>query len=160
MLLVASCERPSDFVIKNVRPANQQQITVIDGDTLRVGDETVRIAGMDAAELPPWSKCWSEGALAGASKSVAAQLVEAGNFGASDGGGWRVTNPQGRDERGHLIASLTRDDGEDFADYMGVYGYAARSKQWDWCGAPEDLRDPTGPNLWFPSDNRHEAARD
>lgn len=154
LALLVACGPANDVVVDSL--ANRQRITMLDGDTLRVGDETVHVAGIDAPELPPWSECWAEAALAGSSKQAAEGLVE-GNVGSRS---WRVTNPQGRNARGYLIASLTRDDGEDFADWMVVYGHAARSNDWNWCGAPEDLRDQNGPNLWFPPDDRHEGAHD
>jgi endonuclease YncB( thermonuclease family) len=156
VFLATACGAPND-VIDNAASGGSA-ITVLDGDTVQIGDDIVRIAGMDAAELPPWSECWAEAALAGASKDVAERLINGdGPFNANR---WRVTNPRGRNERGYLIASLTRDSGEDFADYMAVYGYAARANEWDWCEVPQDLRDEAGPNLWFPPDDRHEAAHD
>lgn len=152
---LAACQPPND-VIAGSRVLDRDLITVLDGDTIRVGDEVVRIAGVDAAELPPWSECWAEAALADRSKKAAEGLLE-GNLGRQ---GWRITNQRGRNARGYLIASLTRDDGQDFAEEMNVHGQVAIADDWDWCGPPENLRDDNGPNLWFPTDDRHEPAHD
>lgn len=127
---------------------NPGDITVLDADTLVVGKEVVQIAGIDAPELGPKAKCWAEAALAGHARREVENLV----FAASSRGGWRVFNPQGRDNHGRLIASLRRDDGEDLADVLRVGGYAARiSSAWDWCGHADNLHAPEGPNLWYPT---------
>lgn len=131
------------------------RIEVLDGDTLVVDGEVVRLADVDAPELAPNAACWAEAALAGHAKSAVETYLH------EPGRSWRVTQPRGRDPNGHLIASLTRNDGEDLADLLVVYGYAARSAEWDWCGEASDLRAREGPNLWYPSDERiDERAND
>jgi endonuclease YncB( thermonuclease family) len=150
-----------DYRIKLDGPRNPEEITVLDGDTLLVGSEVVRLAGIDAPELPPRSKCWAEAALARHSRQHVENMVSEANIGLpGNRGAWRVTNKRGRDGKGHLLASLTRDDGEDMADVLVVYGYAARTSNWDWCGAPTDLRDNTGPNLWYPPDDKIDKRAD
>ena len=152
-----------DFGFKLDGPRNPEEITVLDGDTLLVGSEVVRLAGVDAPELPPRSKCWAEAALAGNAKQYVESMVSAANIGLpGNSGAWRVTKKVGRDAHGHLLASLTRDDGEDMADVLVFYGRAARaiSLKWDWCGTPGNLRNNDGPNLWYPTDDKIDKRAD
>lgn len=141
-------------------PRNPEQILVLDGDTLLVGAEIVRFAGIDAPELPPRSKCWAEAALATHVRQYVENKVSGANLGLpGNSGAWRVTNRVGRDASGHVLASLTRDGGDDLADDLRVYGYAAltTSRTWDWCGPPGDLRNQAGPGLWYPPDDKIDA---
>jgi endonuclease YncB( thermonuclease family) len=144
-VLIGCGERAST---SEVPSSDASRIEVLDGDTLVVEGEVVRLADVDAPELAPNAQCWAEAALAGHAKSaVEGYLHEVRRS-------WRVTQPRGRDPNGHLIASLTRNDGEDLADLLVVYGHAARSTEWDWCGEVGDMRANEGPNLWYPPDER------
>jgi micrococcal nuclease len=54
------------------------RIKVIDGDTVRVGRERIRIAGIDSPEMPPKSRCSREAILAGQAKSRLEAMVSEG----------------------------------------------------------------------------------
>jgi hypothetical protein len=74
-------------------------------------------------------------------------------------GNWELQHVTRRGSDGPITANLVRDDGEDLADYMVVYGYAAQTDgRWDWCGTNANLHQPLdgepaphGPSLWWPS---------
>jgi len=131
-----------------------QDIKVLDGDTLIFEGQWVRIRGIDAPELGPWAKCWAEAGLGGASRDVLQRAIYSE-------GPWRLVQPDEPNERGMVVAGLVSEDGEDLADYMGVYGYAATTDgEWDWCGLDANLHSPTedeprphGPNLWWPTNH-------
>jgi endonuclease YncB( thermonuclease family) len=143
----------SDVAWQRSDPSREpaQVIKVLDGDTLIFGSQIVRLRGIDAPELAPNAKCWAEAALAGDARNEVEGLVSS-----IQQRRWKVADPEGRDEHGHVIAKLVRDDGEDLADLLVVGGYAARSasRKWDWCGPAKDLRDLQGPNLWYPPDEK------
>lgn len=127
-----------------------EHITVLDGDTLVIDDVVVRVAGIDAPELPPASACWAEAALAGEARREAKNMIHAPRLHP-----WKIGQRLGTTPEGHLLATVVTDDGADFADSMAVQGHAARTQaRWNWCSRPGDLRDPKGPNLWFPPDDR------
>ncbi|HEU0100645.1 MAG TPA: hypothetical protein VFQ67_17940 [Allosphingosinicella sp.] len=135
-------------------------IRVLDGDTLLFGGTLVRLAGIDAPELGPWAKCWAEAALAGHSRAyLEAELHR------RDHGDWSLSGASAPDPAGRRVAGLVRKDGEDMADLMVVYGYAARTTgKWDWCGRGPGLRQPLeddppphGPGLWWPTAHMYDA---
>ena len=148
-LQIAACR--ADYPLPS-RP--HQDIRVLDGDTLVFEGQWVRVRGIDAPELGPWAKCWAEAGLGGASRDVLEREIHSK-------GPWRLVRPTQADKRGMVIAGLTNEDGEDLADFMGVYGYAANTDgQWDWCGLDANLHSPSedeprphGPNLWWPANH-------
>lgn len=155
LVFLSACDPwVNDVILTPSEPDNPEIISVLDGDTLLVGDTILRLRGIDAPEMPPHSRCWAEAALAGHAKVAVERYVLGGNRGRSEYGGWRITDPSGTDEHGHLIGSLKSTSGEDLADILVVYGYAARSDKWDWCAEGQDLRNRVGPNLWYPPDDR------
>lgn len=71
-------QAPSPPPVPHAQPAPAATVRVIDGDTLDLAGERVRLVNIDAPEMPPRSKCASEaeGALAATARLQA--LVEAG----------------------------------------------------------------------------------
>lgn len=130
---------------------------VLDGDTVVVAGEPIKVAGVDAPELGPWARCWAEAALAGHAKHYVERELSEGD--------WRLvgvaTGANGR----RTARVVRREDGKDLSDVLVVYGYAARTTgRWDWCGenanlhdALEDERPPHGPNLWWPTGHVFDA---
>jgi endonuclease YncB( thermonuclease family) len=148
-LQAAACQ--ADYGLPS-RP--HQDIKVLDGDTLVFDGQWIRVRGIDAPELGPWAKCWAEAGLGGASRDVLEGAIHSE-------GPWRLVQPAQADERGMVVAGLANEDGEDLADFMVVYGYAASTDaHWDWCGLDANLHSPSedeprphGPSLWWPSNN-------
>ena len=147
ILPLFACERPSTSD-EGFPPAGEtsffEPIRVLDGDTFIVAGEVVRLAGVDAPELPPRAACWAEAGLATQAKDRADQMLN------SDGATWSIANPRGRNANGHLLASLRRGDGEDLGDWLAVQGLAARADDWDWCGASDTFTREDGPTVWNP----------
>lgn len=157
LLLLLLCSGTGASVVS----APAQDLRVLDGDTLIFNGVLVRIAGIDAPELGPWAKCWSEAALAGHARSyLESQLYDGRNY-----GGWSLARTSAPDSAGKRTARLVRGDGEDMSDLMVVDGYAARTTaRWDWCGKAanlhpvlEDEPPPYGPNLWWPTAHMFDA---
>jgi endonuclease YncB( thermonuclease family) len=153
LLLILSAFRaaPGEDETSPLRFSFDRGGAVLDGDTLLVGGNPVRLPGIDAPEPGPWARCWAEGALAGHARAeVQRQLSE---------GDWRVADLSAPDAGGRRSARLVRSqDGEDLGDFLVVHGYAARTAgHWDWCGGNgfhqgrRDEPGPPGPNLWWPS---------
>ena len=104
-------------------------VRVIDGDTLVVDGETVRIANIDTAEMPPRSKCLAEQRLAVAAKVGLEDVLEIG---------WGVSvtlDRQGRDQYGRTVAKVRLLDGTDVGDEMVKRGLAEPwiGRRMDWC---------------------------
>ncbi|HEX6376303.1 MAG TPA: hypothetical protein VFZ91_11350 [Allosphingosinicella sp.] len=145
----------------SVDPAPRQDFRVLDGDTLLLDGKPIRIAGIDAPELGPWAKCWAEAALAGHAR----EYLEREFYAGLEQGGWSPAGASAPDAQGRRTARLVRGDGEELADLMVIYGYAARTTgRWDWCGKDADLHQPLqdeppphGPNLWWPSAHMFDA---
>lgn len=121
-------ETPADYV------------RVIDGDTLEIRGEVVRISNIDAPELPPSAKCWSEAALG----VVAADQLKAMIWSAKS----LELHREGKDRYGRTLARVTYDGGTDAGDGLVNLALASRwtGKRWDWCG-PANLYDPDGPGF-------------
>jgi endonuclease YncB( thermonuclease family) len=132
-----------------------QEIKVLDGDTVIFEGKHIRVLGIDAPELGPWAKCWAEAALAGHSKQVLEDML----VNNPEAGAWKLTNVSDVNTKKLTRANLVREDGEDVADSMVVYGSAAKTTgKWDWCGNNANLHsveegepEPYGPNLWWPT---------
>lgn len=130
---------------------------VLDGDTLLVGNQPIKVAGVDAPELGPWARCWAEAALAGHAKNYVESVLSDGD--------WRLVGTA-TSANGTRTARVIRSrDGEDLSDLLVVYGYAARTTaRWDWCGEDANLHQvleeespPHGPNLWWPTGHVFDA---
>lgn len=122
-----------------VKPRPSQSVRVIDGDTLEVAGEKVRISNIDAPELPPHAKCWAEAGLA---ISAAQRLQEYVNVAPT-----LSLRREGRDRYGRTLARVVDRD-SDFGEALIAAGVAARwtGRRWDWC-SPAQFSDPNGPDL-------------
>jgi endonuclease YncB( thermonuclease family) len=102
-----------------------QQIRVIDGDTFRVGGETIRVAGIDAPETHP-ARCPQEAQLGAAATQRLAALLRGGTLWISG----EKTDAYGRSVR------TVRVNGEDVAEAMIGSGlarsYDGKQRQ-GWC---------------------------
>ena len=148
LALTAACH-PNDVVTGKPH----QDIRVLDGDTLIFEGRWVRIRGIDTAELGPWSKCWSEAALGGASRNALEEML------AGDGP-WRLSAVTPTGDQGMVLADVLDPDGYSLADTMHVNGYAAKTPgRWDWCGTRPDRAvsegdaEPHGPQTWWPANH-------
>ena len=102
-------------------------IRVTDGDTIRVGEERIRIANIDTPEMPGRAACAYEADKALAAKARLGQLLSAGEI---------TIARDGVDRYGRTLATL-RVDGRDVGDQLVAEGAAQR---WDghkaqWCEA-------------------------
>ena len=82
-LQLAACKADHKLVAKPF-----QDIRVLDGDTLVVEGQWVRVRGIDAPELGPWARCWADAGLGGASRAV----LEARSMTRDLGGSFALTN--------------------------------------------------------------------
>lgn len=120
-------------------------LRVIDGDTIVVGGETIRLVGIDTPEMPSHARCWGE-ALAG--EQARQWLVEFTRYPKS------VTilrDYSQRDRYGRTLARVVV-DGEDLGEEMVRSGNAALylGRRWDWCG-PMKPGAPGAPKTFSPS---------
>jgi len=155
LALAGACHR-NDVI--NAKP--HQDIQVLDGDTLIFEGRWVRIRGIDTAELGPWSKCWSEAALGGASREALEGML-------GEGGPWRLRGVTPMGDKGMVVADVFDSAGDSLADTMHVNGYAAKTTgRWDWCGTkparPVLLGDPEphGPQTWWPANQMFDPRAD
>lgn len=103
-------------------------INVIDGDTLEIDGEMIRIANIDAPELHD-AKCDAERRLAIVAKDVLARIVVKPGLVVTRGWEGRLLDPYGR-----TLATLSV-NGQDIGDIM-VKGHLARKwagKRRPWC---------------------------
>ena len=111
-----------------VAPASaQQRAYAVDGDTLRVGRERVRIIGLDTPEMR--GQCPRENAMARQARDRMAQLVA---------GGVRLA-PSGRDRYGRLLAVVRDNRGRNVAQVMIREGRARlyeAGRRAGWCAPP------------------------
>jgi endonuclease YncB( thermonuclease family) len=103
-----------------------ERARVVDGDTIRVDGEPVRVMGLDAPEMK--GRCLAEIAAARRAKDRMAELIEGG-----------VTlRPHGRDRYRRLLAVVTDSRGRDVAAVMIREGLArpyGGERRRSWCGA-------------------------
>jgi micrococcal nuclease len=107
----------------------QAQPVVIDGDTFRLGAETIRIANIDTPEAPPRARCMAEGRLAGLATRELGQLLASGDL---------TLQREGQDRYGRTLARVSvdgRDVGEALID--GGFAVAWAGRRADWCEAAE-----------------------
>lgn len=93
---------------------------IIDGDTFELQGETIRIANMDAPEMPPRARCWAEARLA---RSAAAELDRLREE-SPDLGRFLLTR-QGKDRYGRTLALVSFDGVTDAGEAMVHRGYAS-----------------------------------
>lgn len=103
-------------------------IDVIDGDTFRMGTETIRIADIDTPEMD--GRCASERALARRAAERLSTLLDSGPVGLS-------ANPDGRDEDryGRKLRIVSTGQGS-VGDTLVAEGLARRwtGRRLPWCG--------------------------
>ncbi|WP_408015543.1 thermonuclease family protein [Rhodovarius lipocyclicus] len=112
----------------------QQRAYAVDGDTLRVGRERVRIVGLDTPEMR--GQCPRERAMARQARDRMAQLVA---------GGVRLS-PSGRDRYGRMLAVVRDSRGRDVAQVMireGLPRPYEGGRRAGWCGT-HSAPSPTG----------------
>lgn len=129
-------ERPDDYV------------KVIDGGTLDVRGERVRIANVDAPHLPPDAACSAEAALGVQAASRLKSLIASATAVRLD--------RQGKDADGATLARVILSGDNDAGEALVFMGVAAdwRRTPWDWCG-PADYDREGGPQFVSgPEDNK------
>lgn len=105
-------------------------VVVVDGDTIKVAGETVRIENLDAPEMPNRAKCASEGKKALEAKALLQRLIDRGTV-------TLVRNTKRpKDRYGRTLARVLV-SGKDVAPVMIAAGV---SREWkgrssNWCGA-------------------------
>lgn len=109
--------------------ASRPTAWVIDGDTIDVRGERVRVANLDAPDVGSHAKCPLEERRGRAAKAYAIRLVRGtGQIGLAD--------RQGEDRYGRTLARVTL-DGADFAGLMIEAGHGRpwRGRSSNWCVA-------------------------
>lgn len=107
--------------------ANSGDFRIVDGDTIAIGRERIRLMGFDAAETYH-PRCPKERALGERAKVRLAQLTRDAAIG---------LERHGRDRYGRTLAVL-RVDGRDVAEIMIAEGLARTyhgERRKSWCGA-------------------------
>ncbi len=105
----------------------QERARVVDGDTIAVGGETIRIMGLDAPEMH--ARCPREWHLARLATARLTALVRDGV----------ALERHGRDRYGRVLAVVRTADGQVVAEVMIAEGlarpYDGRSRRRSWCDA-------------------------
>lgn len=137
--LLAACA-PSSKADAEKPPPPSRYVRIIDGDTLAYRGETIRLANIDAPELPPHSKCWGEAGLAIQAAQRIQELVDM-----SPG---FVVIREGKDRYGRTLARIELTTTGDLGESLVHIGVAApwTGKRQDWCG-PADLEHGVGVGL-------------
>ena len=138
--LVGSSQ-PSDVIYGEVpTPAIEK---VLDGDTILIDGQIIKIRGLDAPEVGTNASCLAEAALGGlAMQHLAGQLY---NF---DETVWEIRNVDSRS--GIMEGDLIRSDGQNIVDLMTIGGFAISSEaRWEWCAVVPDFDD----NQLYPAIN-------
>jgi endonuclease YncB( thermonuclease family) len=107
---------------------SSRQNCVVDGDTIRVNGEPIRIIGIDAPETRD-AECDAERALANVAAKRLLELVNAGPFELVGQGG------RDRDKHGRKLLAIER-NGRSLGDVLVAEGLAHRwdGRQHSWCG--------------------------
>ena len=138
--------------------ASPSRFAALDGDTIVADGIALRIRGIDAPELGPWARCWSEAALAGHARyELERKLADLERE-------WR-TSELSTDAGGNRSARLLDRKGYDMGEELAVAGYVARTDgRWNWCDQTSGLHDvldgeqpPHGPSLWWPTGDVFDA---
>ncbi len=95
-------------------PALHHAISVYDGDTIRLGDERIRIIGLDTPELGHRAECEGEARAAERAKQALIGEIAHGNV---------ALHRQGTDRYGRTLARVTV-DGRDVAATLIAQGLA------------------------------------
>lgn len=107
--------------------ASRPPVWVIDGDTIDVRGERIRVANLDAPDVGSHAKCPLEERRGKAAKAYTIRLVRGtGQVG--------LTDRQGEDRYGRTLARITL-DGTDFAGLMigAGHGRPWRGRSSNWC---------------------------
>lgn len=113
-------------------PVPAASVRVIDGDTVAIGSERVRLSNLDSPEMPGRAKCPYEGRQAVAARERLSQVIHAP--------GAVITlhrdSKRSRDRYGRTLARLAV-GGVDVADGLIAEGLARpwKGRSSDWCGA-------------------------
>lgn len=110
----------------SVAPGLHDVISVYDGDTIRLGDERIRIVGLDTPELGHRAQCQEEAVAAEQAKQALIAEFARGNV---------ALERQGTDRYGRTLARVTV-DGRDVADTLIAQGLArpyAGGRRDGWC---------------------------
>lgn len=113
-----------------IRTSEARIVRVIDGDTVvMAGGEHVRILNIDAAEMPPRSRCEAEERLSLAARARLAEMVAAGGSVVLASDGRRDRDRYGRQLR------LVRINGRDVGEALIAEGLAQpwRGHKANWC---------------------------
>lgn len=109
-------------------PASAETVTsVYDGDTFRVGDESIRISNIDTPERGSRAECDAERFLASIAQKEAERLLTGPDV--------TITREPRPDKYGRTLARVTIGS-EDFGDLMVAANVAVywAGRQHDWCG--------------------------
>lgn len=117
------------IILLVVLSASRPAVWVIDGDTIDVHGERIRVVNLDAPDVGSHAKCPLEEREGQAAKSYAINLVRA----ADEVG---LADREGLDRYGRSLARITL-DGEDFAAMMIAAGHGRpwRGRSSNWCVA-------------------------
>ncbi len=116
-------------------PALGSDLVAVDGDTVRLGDERIRIIGLDAPELH--ARCRDERRLAERARDRMAELVAGERV--------EVIRSTRRDKYRRTLA-IIRVNGVDVARVMIFEGLARPyhgERRASWCDAPQPRRRPS-----------------
>ena len=117
------------IILLVVLTASRPAVWVIDGDTIDVRGERIRVVNLDAPDVGSHAKCSLEEQRGQAAKTYAIAIVrEADEVGLAD--------REGLDRYGRSLARVTL-DGEDFAAMMIAAGNGRpwRDRSSNWCVA-------------------------
>jgi micrococcal nuclease len=110
----------------SIAPSLHDVISIHDGDTIRLGDERIRIVGLDTPELGHRAQCQEEAVAAEQAKQALIAEIARGNV---------ALERQGTDRYGRTLARVTV-DGRDVADTLIAQGLArpyAGGRRDGWC---------------------------
>lgn len=126
---------------------------VLDGDTVVIEGEAIKVDGIDAPELGPWAKCWGEALAAGFAKDRLEEELRGKKY---------TIKARRTDGKGRISAKFVDAEGFELSNPMSVSGGAASTDgKWNWCSdAPsvveEGTKPPHGPNLWWPANQMYD----
>ncbi|HWJ72388.1 MAG TPA: thermonuclease family protein [Kaistia sp.] len=118
-----------------VGSAAASDLTAVDGDTVRLGDERIRIIGLDAPELH--ARCRAEKRLAERARDRMAELISGDHV--------EVIRSTRKDKYRRTLA-IIRVNGVDVARVMIFEGLARPyhgERRQSWCDAPAPQRRPS-----------------
>lgn len=127
------------------KPLPGDYVRVIDGDTLEIRGEVIRLSNIDAPETGSRAECWAEASLGAAATEHLVRIVTLADE--------LAVVREGKDRYGRTLAQVSavssRGEHNDLGEGLMFYGLASKwtGKQWDWC-APVDPNDPNGPRHW------------